>query len=699
MYEKLREIGYKTISNKFNRELQNVVTFSMRSSSIMENEKVHSVMYLWTASVEDMNTNKHILFCGRTWDQFKDFINELIVCAKLEGANTFDDPVIREFMAHNTKKRTNIRIYDHNLEQDFQFLRNCYSDEEFGKSKHVFAREIHKPMYAWITKDNVAIRFVNSSRLRPGLLSDWAKDECLPISKQQEEADITIKTPATKLTTKEIAYSFNDNCIIAYGIQKYRNRYSTIENIPLTQAGIVRRECKATVSKAWINNCKKVMLSYDFETYKDLCRIFIGGSIHSNKSFRHHVLENIASHDLGSGYAGILATRKFPVSPWEYAEDDKDPNYFYYYKLKFTNVKCKLNNTFWPIAKITDSVSLMHDDQNLQSAKSIITFMTDIDLEIFKQVYKFSSVEILKCKKSKAGYLPVALVKLILQHYAGKTNLKGIKERLSEYNYEKVLVNCFYGVFVTRNITDDVYFDENGWQVDELTEKKFIQKRDEEAQKDIFTIYQIGPWVTAYCRQLIWTAIIALDKKVVYFDTDCVKGFFNKKDEQVFNDINKSIYDMILAAANHYGINPEDYYPKYKPIGMFEKEHTAIEFKTIGSKRYAALYETGIETVLSGLSKEAGAKKIHEVDDLTDDLQWDEKESGRYTFYYIEGNNNYIWKDRDGNKYENDEPFGMAKIPSTFEFGVKSDVKILKSAACGGRPSAYFDKTKIFRDL
>lgn len=655
-------------------------------------------MYLWTASVEDMNTNKMELFYGRTWEDFIKFTDELITCAKLESLANFDDEVIRTAMADNMKKRTDIRIYDHDLDNDFQFIRNCIDDEKFGKKGHVFAREVHKPMYAWISKNNAAIRFINSSKLRPDTLKDWAHDEQLEVQKYEESGSDLIRTPITNLSSTEIAYAFNDNYIVSYGMKKYREKYGTLENIPLTQAGEIRRECKSVVPRSWITNCQKVLKSYDFDTYSELCRIFIGGSIHSSVLYRGRKVENVHSQDIGSDYPGILTTRRFPVSEWEDTTEYGDKDYFYYYKIQFKNVRCKLVNTFWPVAKILDSESLVHDDYNLKTARSITIYITDVDLEIFKQVYSFTDMQILKARRSKASYLPSGLVKLILSHYGKKTMLKGTSS-LSEYTHEKVSTNCFYGVFVTRNITDDVFFDKDGWQVDELTEEKFILKRDEEAQKDIFTIYQIGPWVTAYAREMLWTAIIQLDKKVVYFDTDCVKGLFTDDDLKVFDNINRNTYYRILSAAEHYKIDPIEYMPKYKPIGFYEKEHTAIEFKTIGSKRYAALYEDGLETVISGLSKEAGILKIKCVDDLDEEMEWSEKESGRYTFYYMDAQPSFTWVDYNGIKYESKEELGIAKIPSTFEFGKKSDAKVLKSAMTGGRPNAYFGRTKILRDL
>lgn len=702
-YRKLRNLGYMTISNKFTKSLQNIITLTMRQSSCMvENsnskaESVYAVNYLWTASVEDMNTHKHELFYGRTWEDFNDFIDELITCAKLEKLASFDDENIRYAMTSSQKKRTDIRIYDHDLSNDFQFLRNCFGDDLFGRDGHVFARDVRKPMYAWVSKNKSAIRFIDSSKLRPGTLKDWADDERLEVRKESDYKQTSIKHPLSKLTAYDMNDCYTDNQIIAHGIKKYRDKYYILENIPLTQAGEVRRECKEVIPRSWITNCQNVLRSYDFETYQELCRIFIGGSIHSNFVYRYKNLDNVKSFDIGSDYPGILSTRRFPVSAWEDTTDYDDPDYFYYYKIHFKNVNAKLMNTFWPVSKLVSSDGLVHDDFNVRSAKSMTVYITDVDLNIFRKVYSFTDMEILKARRSKAAYLPKNLVKLILKHYNQKTKLKGTSS-ISEYTHSKVSINCFYGVFVTRDITDDVYFDENGWQVDELTEEKFLQKRNEQAEKDIFTIYQIGPWVTAYAREMLWSAIIPLDRKVVYFDTDCVKGLFNENDVKVFHIINKTTLSVIHTAAEHYGIDVDMYSPLGKTIGFYEQEHTAIEFKTIGSKRYAALYEDGLDTVISGLSKEAGLKKIHTVDDLNDDMEWTEDESGRLTFYYLDSQKEFTWKDDDGITYKNNELYAVAKIPATFEFGNKSDVKVMGSAISGGRPTAYFDRTKIFRD-
>ena len=161
-----------------------------------------------------------------------------------------------------------------------------------------------------------------------------------------------------------------------------------------------------------------------------------------------------------------MAVRKFPVSPWENSSYDRDPDYRYYLEVEFKNVKSKYQNKFYPFKKCYDGEGQIDDGIGLESANELTLVMTDIDFEIFKQTYD-CEYEIKRCRRSKAEYLPKQLVKLILEFYGMKTELKGT-DRVSEYRHAKISNNCVYGVAVTKTITDDIVFEKGEWKKKEI---------------------------------------------------------------------------------------------------------------------------------------------------------------------------------------------------------------------------------------
>lgn len=688
MYEELRLINFKKVNTKGKSYVQNAMAIAVRHSS-MENPKA-AIMYLWAAAIEDGEDIRY--FYGRDSNSLADFVNELS-SSIYRLSDMYDDPFIREFMEASDKNKYIARVYNIELDINFQFLRNAISDDIFGKKGGVFAREENCPMYAGAEMTKSTIKFFDMNKLITGSIRDICEIEDINIE-LKDEPEHGIITPKTKIEADDIAYVFQECFVVVSAIKKMRDRYYGMENIPLTQTGAVRRECRASVSKAWVTNCQKVTASYDFKTFTDLCRIFIGGSVHANSVYKGALLKNVRSFDMGSAYPAALVSRKYPVSEWEDTTEIGNKDYAYYYIVKFENVRCMLMNTFWPSKKIISGSSIVLDAGNVQSAKSLTLIMTDVDLEIFKSVYHFGSMEILTARRSKLGYMPKGVVELILKHYGKKTELKGT-ERKAEYMREKTNCACFYGSFVTRDITDDVVFDKDGWHTFDLTEDGFYKKRDQLAKKkDLFTIYQIGVWVTAYCREILWNVITKLDSKVVYFDTDCVKGLFEDEDEKVIDDENRNMHDRILNAAKHYGISPEKYMPKFKVIGFFEKEKTAEEFKTIGSKRYAAKYNGKIEIHVSGLPEEAGKLKIKDVSMIDSGLEWDTSESGRTDITYVEDCQGVVWTDKYGNRYESKDRFGTVTNPSKFSMKKIEDIDAIVNASLG-----RLHKTNLFCDL
>lgn len=717
MYEELRKISFRKNKGRFYDECQNIVTINMEYSSYEGPAGFDSIMYLWTASVENGRAFK--LFHGRTYEELSAFLKELSECAVLGEAKKVTDPIIRQAII-DVSKKVNIRIYDHNLDWDFQYLRNMKGDKAFSNREHVLARSINHPFYAWYTEGKAAMRFINTRRLYPEDVDVWNINEKIGAMVHKKEM-LSYITPVTTISEEEIKSSFEVNKVIHYGMSKYRDKYMTLENIPLTQAGEVRRVLRAVAPKAWKEHCQEVMRSIDFETYSDLCKMFIGGSMYSCSLYRGQLIEDIDSFDMSSAYPGVMSSKMFPVGKWEDCKDDSDKSYFYYYEVEATGVRSRGFNLFWPIKKGEGMTEWESDDGMLVYSDYFKSMMTDVDLSIFKDCYSYDSIKILRMRRSKAGYLPKQFVEIILRYYNGKTLLKGTASE-SEYRHNKVYSNVIYGAFVTKTITDKVTFGKDGWSIDPLNKDNYEKRRDEESNP--FTLYQIGVWVTAFCRRRLWDAVLANDFNTVSLDTDCLKG---KISQDTIEKVNESIKRDITEAAKHYGIPESEYSPKGQTIGCFIMERHIDKFKTLGSKKSVCEFEDGtIKTSVSGIDKEALLKKVSKADDLNEKLSFSKEESGCFMFVYKDKRTEYtdpdekikkkrngwepdysrrkilkkdvefVTRDIYGNEYVCKENYSIGKCPVSFDFGVRNTVRLICDYVDTGMLDGEEDKTAIF---
>src|SRR5699024_10923067 len=161
----------------------------------------------------------------------------------------------------------------HNMGFEFQHLRNLY-ESDMGRNR-TFARTARKPMKTAVNINKIKMNFKDSLFLTQKTLDAWCKEENLSIQKLEEPQNyyIPIRTPETTLTDREIQYSINDVVSMVYGIELYRDKYGTLQNIPLTQTGQVRRLLVEKVSeknKEWADHCTDLMKGYDLNMFKEL---------------------------------------------------------------------------------------------------------------------------------------------------------------------------------------------------------------------------------------------------------------------------------------------------------------------------------------------------------------------------------------------------------------------------------------------
>lgn len=725
-------------------------TYAFSHKKAKRNERLYQeaghqgLMYHWQFSIKSSN-NKIFVFHGRTWTEYQTFMEELSKRV-LFGA-FYTDKYSEKLYNGLSKKLRNIRVkilcFVHNLQYEYQFLRNIW-EADFCKHRMnrsaVFAREERKPMKFTVRVGGVDWEWRDSYSLTGMSLKSWTKD--LDVSKL-DEPDwfyLPIRTPETPLTQEMYDYCYNDVVSMQYGLEEYAKDYDDVFDIPLTQTGIVRRQAVkyiAEANKEWSEHCKNITSSLTFEEYFELVKLFSGGWTHANSIYTNTTQYNVQCYDFASSYPACLTQRTYPLTKFELCDESeyewllgldlKDMQLPYHYWLEFEadEVESHTCNTWWSSSKCEEIIGGQYDNGKIYYASHVKIMMTDMDFDTFRKAYKYKNLKINRMYKSEAGLLPKEFILLILKWYGNKTSFKNVEGQEALYNSSKRYINSIYGCCVTKDFTDVVTFgmngEDSGWGLKKMTKEDYYDKLVEEMEKPQWTIYQIGVWCTAWARHNLWECILKLDNKTIYCDTDSCKGLYDEADLKWFEGYNKGIYELQQYVADYYGFDVNLYRPKdpkgiERPLGIFADDGFDYEFRTLGAKRYAVLTKNKkgklvIEATIAGLPKKAGAEILTQfakeeygkltVDVFEDDIVWDTEDSGKLVSYYCDNQDEALWVDMYGNEYVSHEKYGICLMPTTFDMSMTDEYEALVSAVQDGiHGNRYFENlTDIYAKM
>lgn len=538
------------------------------------------VMYEWTFGIKDL------IIIGRRWEEFRELVGIL-------------------YKAFNLSK--NILVcYIHNLSFEFQFMRKMFEWVD------VFSVDSRTPIKA-VTTNNIEFRdsvILSGTDLRT-VANNLTKHKVKKLNTLDYGKVRNSKTP---LTEAEIQYCINDVLIILYYIEEQIEIYGNIANIPMTNTGRVRTYCQdkclRTVNKKGepcrdMNYVEKVQyLTLTEEIYEWTKKAFRGGFVHANLYNTDEVIENVDSWDEMSAYIWALCTQKYPITNFVKVENIDRYKFNYY----INNRACLFKATFYgleikedaPDAYISHIPNKMTakgyelDNGRIRKADVITMYMTEVDYNIIKKIYNFDKVCCDSMYIAFKDYLPKKLIECALHLYKGKTLLKGTDE-LTNYRLYKDMCNAVYGMIVQDNIGKGEYKYNGEWSHNETNEAVEIDKYNKASNR--FTWYCWGLWITAYCRERVWDAIINVGKDdQVYSDTDCVKCLNGDLHKAYFEESNNKVAEQIKAVSDKYNLDINDFYPvnKYgevKMLGAWEYEGRSNKFKTLGAKQYLYMKE------------------------------------------------------------------------------------------------------------
>lgn len=625
--------------------------FSKPKSYYRDLEKVN-IVYIWMACIDG------VTYYHRDFSMALEFFKEV--------QEVYDGELI---------------VWVHNLSYEFQHLLDLIPFER------VFARTAHKVIYAeW-----EHIQFRCTYFLTHKSLYHWAKDARLPVQKAKDDLDyLTLRTPKSTLNETELHYCEADVLVVYHGVMQYVEKYKRPARIPLTQTGEVRKVVKklAHDTRGWTYSCAK-QVPRDASEYARQMLCFAGGYTHTNYKRAGTIWHHVHSKDISSSYPTQMVLMLAPMGPWykmrpqDFRKYYNDGRHCVMLDVTFKGIQSVLDNDYIAFAKCYSAKGARKDNGRIIDADELSMVITDVDFSIIEEAYQWDEMVINEAWQCIGGSLPKQFIEYILDLYEGKTKLKGLDEEYSNYMMMKQFINSLYGMCVTAIIQENINFDGESWETEVLDPEEITKKLQEKAASpwSNFVAYHWGVWVTAYARRQLWDAIIALDKDVIYCDTDSVKYIGDHDD--FFEEYNRRMMEKVADKCKRLGIDPKKSRPKdikgnEHPLGIYDKEPTYKEFIALGAKRYAYLQqnEDGVDEIhitVSGVNKELGAKQLKSLKEFKPELVFDYKHSGKLISEYLSDMPAVTWNKGEYDEYVSHQKHGIALYPTTYSMEITDE--------------------------
>ena len=641
-----------------------VAAFDIETTRIPEIDQ--AVMYIWQFQI-----GLDWTIVGRTWSEFLNFIRSLNAVMEMEG--------------------TTLCVFVHNLGHEFQFMSGLLD----FKPEDVFAvsdRKILKATYEHLEfrcsylQTNMSLRaFLEKMRVKSYKLKmDYNKQRFW----------------YTPLTDKELAYCINDVRGLVQGIMAEMERDGdTLATLPLTSTGYARRDMKKVMQHVSHNLLASLMPAW--EIYQLLREAFRGGNTHGNRFYVGRIIDadryhsNIFTADASSMYPFQIVDKPFPMSKFFIM---KSCNFDELMDLIFRREKAvlcrcslrnvKLRDSIWtvpylPISKCKGIHNSINDNGRIISADYIeqVTF-TDLDLKIMCQEYEFE-LEPITVAHARYGMLPDCFRDLVHKYYCDKTDLKDKKDDAEHsavfyellYNKMKNVLNALYGMLAQDPVKVSIKY---------VNEFEHLFAPDEsESPEDILLkhnkksviCYQWGCWVTAWARTWLEEAIRLVHEtegaEFLYCDTDSCK-YIGTVD---WDKLNKPVMDR-ARKKGLYAVDPNG---KYHYMGVFEdeKKSEAIEFKTLGAKKYVYRTLDGkLHITIAGVNKKIGAIELEKAGGLPamqEDFQF--KHAGGLEAKYNDFPEVTSWTTKEGVTIKITR--NVCLVPTTKTLGISDEFKEL----------------------
>lgn len=593
-YLDTREIIGHKVGNPGRRRkpflLDAVTAFDIETTTLDLPEGPQAIMYHWQWAF-----GRDLVLTGRTWDEFQKCTARL------------DDYL------ETRNERLQLVVYDFNLSFEFQFLKGIY---EFRDPKDVFVMDSRKILRCQIGRLDFRCAWIHSNMN----LDTFCRKMGCTLRKQVGSLDYKVKRyPWTELSEDELRYCIYDVAALVEAIEREMEMDGdTLETIPLTSTGYVRRDAKAAIRSepGWWHRLRPIQP--DLELYQALREAFRGGNTHANRFYSGCILENVSSIDRSSSYPDVLVNHRFPMSEFvhrgpitldRYHKNTEVHHKAYLIRVRFTDIELRDPYCGCPYLardKCRSTAGGRFDNGRVLRASALETTCTDIDMRIIERQYTAAGIEILDSWSARYDYLPKAFRDLVNYYYKKKTELRGLTgEDAIFYDKMKNRLNALYGMAAQNVLKPEILFTsiEDYYLNENMDDEARLKRQAAKA----FIPYQVGVWVTAWARWELDRAIRLADDngQFVYTDTDSVK-YVGELDITRYNET--TMRRSFENEAHATDRNGNEHF-----MGVYEKdtEKPYKRFVTWGSKKYAYEDADGIlHVTVSGVNKKIGAEEL-----------------------------------------------------------------------------------------
>lgn len=573
------------------KKYKDVITaFDIETTRIPEIEQ--SVMYVWQWAF-----GPDLCVMGRTWDEYKLFVDRLQLCLK---------PSER------------LVIYVHNLSFEFCFLRGIM---EFG-TRDVFAVRSRKVLKCSNGRLEWRCSYLHSNMS----LKDYLKKMG---AEHQKAPDFKYDKPRysfTALDPEEIRYCVNDviGLVEAITIEMAADG-DNLYTIPATSTGYVRRDIKHAMRGQYRYVHDQLPTWPILQQQREAFR---GGDTHGNRYFTGQIVHKAKSKDRSSSYPDVVCNCKMPISRFFQIKGnvtlDKVLDLIItkqravIMRVAITNLRLKDHQWPAPYLSLDKCRSVLNeecDNGRILECDYLETTITDIDLRIILREYEWDDIRFFDVSHARYGKLPRPLVDEVIKYYRLKTELKNVPGQGVFYTKAKNKANSIYGLFSQwPGRVKLLYYQHgiqtpNGWDLFAEDPGMTEEQANAKAEHRLFVCYQWGCWVTAWARyrlrEAIW-AIIEQGGTFLYCDTDSVK-YLGDIDFTAINEARKK--DSLESGSYATDPSGEVHY-----MGVFESEQDMLLFKHMGAKKYCYVtMDDDVETLhstIAGVAKSAGAAEL-----------------------------------------------------------------------------------------
>ena len=421
---------------------------------------------------------------------------------------------IDSFMDH-IKGLKKVDIYFHNLKFDGEFILSWLFQNDFihvldrkELKGHTFTSlisdkgQFYSMEVMWKDKgkrNKESITFYDSLKILPFSVDAIAKGFNLPI--QKLEIDYHKKRePGHILTNEEVSYLKNDVEIVASALQLLFDQGLD----KMTQGSNALFDYKRTVT---VKRFKQWFPVPDYDA--DVRRAYRGGFTYLKPEHRGQDIGEGIVLDVNSLYPSVMYEKLLPYGEGvhfkaQYEDDDLYPLYVQALSCQF-----ELKPKHIPTIQLKNNLAFIPTEY-LESSGSeeVILYMTNIDLQLFKEHYDIYNIEYI------GGWMFKATNKLF-KPYITKWNNEKMQAKKegnrAMYLLSKLMNNALYGKFALNPKVRS--------KIPYYTDGMVKYYRGEEEEREGIYI-PVGTFVTSYSREKTIRAAQQLYDRFIYADTD-----------------------------------------------------------------------------------------------------------------------------------------------------------------------------------